>query len=410
LRLYNANFSAYKTTLRSSDRTVIYKLVNDTLTTTKAISTTLEDARNLLDALGQDNNVFQSIIDGFKTQIDGNITTVNQLLASLQTVKDTIDTSIQNSPLDIKNAAAAIMSAQENLTAKKESLAKLQAGADVNDIASAQSKVTNQQLALDKLMAGADPLDIQTQQLAVKDRQNALNDARETLADYNVTVPFDSVIAKVNVVQGDVASSGTSLATVISKQLLADVSLNEVDVAKIKIGNKATLTFDAIDGLSITGEVAEIDTVGTVTQGVVTYNVKIALDTTDDRIKPGMSVSASIIDQVKQDVLMLPNAAIKVQGGVNYVETLPANILPQPSADGGGNSAGTVSTKVAPTQVPIEIGIANDTMTEISAGELKEGDQVILKTVTTTSTTSAAAGGASGLRLGGGGFGGALGR
>lgn len=409
LTLYNTNFTAYKATLRNADRTAFYKLISDTLSSAKAISMTLEDGRNLLDALGLDNNVLQNTIDGFKTLMDDNITKVNQLVTSLQAVKDTIDTLNQNSPLDIKNAAAAISAAEENLTTKENALAKLKAGADVNDIASAQEKVKNQQLALDKLMAGADGLDIQAQQLAVKEKQNALNDARAALADYSVTVPFDCLISKVNIVQGDTASSGTSLATVISKQLLADISLNEVDVAKIKIGDKTTLSFDAIDGLSISGEVAEIDMVGTVTQGVVTYNVKIAFDTQDARVKPGMSVSAAIINQVKQDVLMLTSSTIKTQGGVNYVETLPASMTQPASASAGGaSSSNTVSTKITPTQVPIEIGIANDTMTEITAGELKEGDQVILKTVTTSSTTPAASG-ASALRIGGGGLGGALG-
>ena len=124
LSLYNTNFTAYKGISRSADRTVLYKLIGDTLSSTKAISMTLEDGRNLLDALGLDNNVFQTIIDGFKTEIDGYITNVNKLLATLQTVKDTIDSANQNSPLDIKNAASAITAAEENLAVKQNALAK----------------------------------------------------------------------------------------------------------------------------------------------------------------------------------------------------------------------------------------------------------------------------------------------
>ena len=97
----------------------------------------------------------------------------------------------------------------------------------------------------------------------------------------------------------------------ITKQKIAEISLNEVDAAKVKVGQKVTLTFDAIDGLSITGEVSEIDALGTVSQGVVTYGVKIAFDTQDERVKSGMSVSAAIITDVKQNVLLVPNAAVK---------------------------------------------------------------------------------------------------
>ena len=65
------------------------------------------------------------------------------------------------------------------------------------------------------------------------------------------------------------------------------------DFLTIKVGDKATLTFDAVTDLSISGQVAEIDTVGTVSQGVVSYALKIAFDTQDTRVKPGMTVSAA---------------------------------------------------------------------------------------------------------------------
>ena len=70
--------------------------------------------------------------------------------------------------------------------------------------------------------------------------------------------------------------------------------MNEVDAAKISVGNKTTLTFDATEDLTLTGKVAQIDTIGTVEQGVVSYKVKIAFDTQDERIKPGMTANASI--------------------------------------------------------------------------------------------------------------------
>ena len=96
-------------------------------------------------------------------------------------------------------------------------------------------------------------------------------------------------------------------------------------MAKVKVGQKVTLTFDAIEDLSITGEVAEIDTLGTVSQGVVNYAVKIVFDTQDERVKSGMSVSAAIITDVKQDVLLVPNAAVK-SNDEQYVEVLENNI------------------------------------------------------------------------------------
>ena len=186
-----------------------------------------------------------------------------------------------------------------------------------------------------------------------------------------------------NVKRFDSVGSGTSVATFITKQKIAEISLNEVDVAKIKIGDKTTLTFDAIPDLTITGTVAEIDSLGTVSQGVVTYNVKISFDTQDDRVKPSMSVSASIITQVKQDVLMVPNSTVKTKNGTSYVQTFTPTLI-------GSDSTQGVVSLLTPNQTPVVIGLSNDTSTEIISG-INEGDQIVLKATTVTATTSTTA-------------------
>ena len=245
-------------------------------------------------------------------------------------------------------------------------------------------------------------LDIQTQKLAVEQKANTLLDAQENLADYNVRAPFDGLMAVVNIKKFDSASNGTIIGTLITKQKIAEISLNEVDVAKVKVSNKATLTFDAVDSLSITGEVQELDLIGTVTQGVVTYNIKIAFDTQDDRVKPGMSVSAAVIIDMRQDVLTVPISAVKGTGNSAYVE-----VFNQPLLDGQGSQG--VASLTAPQQKNVVIGLTDDTLTEIISG-LKDGDQVVSRTITGAAVTTAATApslfGGGGGRIGGGGHGG----
>lgn len=226
-----------------------------------------------------------------------------------------------------------------------------------------------------------DELELRSKQLVVRQKQDALTDARADLSDYYITAPFDGTIASVTGKLGDTASG--TLGTIITKQKIAKISLNEVDVAKIKLGQKATLTFDAIEDFTLTGEVAEIDTVGTVSQGVVSYNVKTAFDTQDDRIKPGMSVTGSIITDVKQDVLSVPNSAIKTKNGTPYIETF-AEPLPT-TGDTQGNTS-----PVPPTQKNVEIGISNDNTTEIING-IDEGTIVVTRTITTSTTKTTTA-------------------
>lgn len=235
------------------------------------------------------------------------------------------------------------------------------------------------------------PYNIASQELAVRQRENALADANEAIANYVIRAPFSGTIASISPKVGDTVSPSAIFATIISPSRYASVSLNEVDVSRVALGQKATLTFEAIDGLSLTGKVIEIDTIGTVTQGVVTYNVKIGFQGDDARVRPGMSVSASIITDVRQDVVLVPSAAVKTQGNERYVEIVSGGA---PSA---GTSTGVMSGTVATERRPVEVGASNDTMTEITKG-LNEGDVVVVRSVTaTTNSTSQSQGG--GLRL-----------
>lgn len=172
----------------------------------------------------------------------------------------------------------------------------------------------------------------------------------------------------------------------ITKQKVVELSLNEVDAAAVKVGQKVTLTFDAVEDLSLTGKVASIDTIGTVSSGVVSYTVDISFDTQDDRVKSGMSANATIITEVKTDVLTVPSAAVKSQNDTNYVLVFETPI------DSTTGSQGTPST-VAPVQKTVTTGIAGDSTIEILSG-IEEGTQVVTKTMTgttaakTTTTTS----------------------
>lgn len=174
-------------------------------------------------------------------------------------------------------------------------------------------------------------------------------------------------------------SSSTSLFSIVDlTSLRAQVAVNEVDISSIKIDQPATLTFDALTGKTLTGSVVSLDRLGTTTSGVTTYNVEIAFDTTDETIRPGMSVNADIITAQKNDVLLVPNAAVKPQDDQNVVEVIKNG---------------------ATTTVPVTIGGSNDLQTEIAQG-LQEGDQALTGDTATTGTSAFSGGG---FQFGGGG-------
>ncbi|MBI5153097.1 MAG: HlyD family efflux transporter periplasmic adaptor subunit [Parcubacteria group bacterium] len=371
---YDKNFLTYKQTNRTSDRAIIEALIIETYETTRSTAEAVKSATNLIqlyqDNLSEHSLTPASLSNTHISTLNSYTTKLNAHLLGLLSIKNTI----QNNKNALINAERTISETDASLT---------------------------------KLKNGADTLDIQGSELSVKQRENALLDARERLVDYFIYAPFAGTIAKLNVKRADSVTNGTIAATLITTQKIAEISLNEVDVSKIKVGQKTTLTFDAISGLSIAGSVVEVDTIGTVSQGVVTYNVKIGFDTQDDRIKPGMSVSAAIITDIKQDVLMVLQSAVRSRGSSYYVEMF------NPPLVATGGIQGTTSS-LTPQQRSVEVGISNDTSYEVISG-LKEGDQIISRTITATTktqTTTQAPSlfGAPGGNRGGGGGGAGRGR
>jgi len=208
---------------------------------------------------------------------------------------------------------------------------------------------------------------------------NALSDS----AKRQVRAPIDGTVNAVNIKNGDdlsrLSNNSSSEAPIIIgdlKTLKAQVEVNEVDIPSIALGQKVMMTYSAIDGLSVSGTVEKMDALGTITSGVVNYNVTIGFDTVDSRLRPAMSVSAKIITEVKQDVITVPNSALKVRDNKTYLEVMN-------------------NTTKLPERRMIELGLANNTNTEIVSG-VGVGDDVVTQTINpntkTTTTTSSGSG------------------
>jgi len=266
--------------------------------------------------------------------------------------------------------------------------------ADQNALVADQQNVTEAQQSLSQLQAGALPIDIQTAQLNVTNAQNTLDNEQAQLAKYYIRAPFDGVIGTVSANKYDQAGSGP-IATLITNQQYADLSVNEVDTAKIALGDKATLTFSALPNLTLTGTVAEKNPVGTVSQGVVSYDIRIALDAQNSQINPGMSLTAKIITGIAPNALIVPSSAVKIQSGQSYVLEFNPPIAT-------ASSTNTITTAVAPIKVPVTVGISDSSNTQIVSG-LSLGDTIIVRSAAVGTATPTAAASAT---TRGGGFGG----
>lgn len=360
---YDKNFSDFKSASRTSDAATIEALINQTYDTSKAIADAVKSANNLIQ-LYQDEYTRRHF-----TPVAFSTTALTDLGTYTGTTNSHVS-SLLSSKSTIKTSRDTIVNADRSITENTESL--------------------------NKLKAGTDSLDLRSSELSVVKAENALQDAQNTLADYYIRAPFDGVVASLDIQKGQTVGSA-AVATLITNQKVATLSVNEVDAAQIKVGDKATLSFDAIEDLTLTGEVAAIDTIGTVTQGVVSYELKVVFDSQDERIKSGMTANAAIQTDTKQDVLVVPSSAVKTQNGVSYVQ-----VFDPPLSQTGGTQG--VTSPIAPRQLEVVTGIADDTNVEIVSG-LAQGQQIVTRTISGTAASAAPAAG-NATRGGNAGFGG----
>jgi len=223
-------------------------------------------------------------------------------------------------------------------------------------------------------------LTIKQKEVDLEQAKKKLNDLKQDLNDYYITAPLDGVLAIFDIKKGDLVVSNQIIGKIITNQKIAKISLNEIDAVQVKVGQTAILTFDALPDLKIKGKVIEISTIGTEEQGVVSYDIKISLEKETNKIKPGMSVNAEIIVNRKENVLIVPNSAIRNDNEGQYVNLVKnynvKNIKPFEPVE--------ISQNLIEKRY-IKTGISNDEFTEILEG-LKEGEIVVLRTLNRQTT------------------------
>lgn len=216
------------------------------------------------------------------------------------------------------------------------------------------------------------------QQKAVTQAETALSSSWYSYQQASPVIyaPISGTVSGLSLQVGSVINSQSSSNTTATTNKIAGVktdamptisiSLTEIDVPKIKVGDKATVTFDAFTDKTFTGKVISIDLIGSVSSGVTTYPTVILLDTKSNEILPNMAASANIITDSKPDVLIVPVSAVTTADGASSVQVMKNN---------------------KPQTVLVETGLSSDDYTEITSG-IKEGDTVVTSTTQSTGTSS----------------------
>jgi HlyD family secretion protein len=222
-----------------------------------------------------------------------------------------------------------LYTAKQQLAAAEANLQDVLDGADEEEVRAAEADVwaaaaqrDAAQAQLDLLLAGATEEEIAEAEAQVAQARAALELAELSLENATLRAPFDGVVSRVNVTIGETPpAQGPALVVLDNSQFHMTVSVDEVDVAQLALGQTAEVTLDALPGAVITGTVKQIAPIATLEGGVVTYDVTIDLLPTDEPIRADMSAEATIEVEELEDVLMIPTWVVRIDRdtGQTYV-------------------------------------------------------------------------------------------
>lgn len=270
-----------------------------------------------------------------------------------------------------------LASARADVERAQARLEQLTGANRASSLAVQQANVAIAQAALDRLLADPSASALTVREAAVARAEVALRLAMRNLDLGTLRAPFAATVGRVDMRVGEPAGANAAIDLVDLSRFHVDVPIDELDIAQIRVGQRAIVTLDALPGRSIDGQVTAIAPQATRSEtGTTTYEVTVTLDQDAADVRPGMTAVVEIITAEKSEALLAPRRAVRVEGGRTYVYVPDPSLRPQPTAPG------------QPTPPPgqrreVTIGLSNNEFVEILSG-LSPGDAILLQDVVTT--------------------------
>lgn len=286
-------------------------------------------------------------------------------------------------PVDVAVAESELAFAEATLAEAQREWEKIKDGFGSADIAVLEAELDDALREWERIKDGPHPDDI-----AILETKIAAAEA--ALTQVNIVAPFDGTVTHVKTQEHDIVDLGT-LAFQFDdiSPLYVNLTVSEVDVNRIKIGQDVTLTFDAVPTKEYKGEISEIALVGTKFLGATSFRVSAEILEPDEDIKPGMTSSIQIVVDKVSDVITVPGQAIRGLDGELVVYRLSESgeaqlpVLrwePAQASDEGFKFPlvfeDTLTYELQP--ITITLGTTSNYNTEIIGGNLQAGDIIVL--------------------------------
>lgn len=217
--------------------------------------------------------------------------------------------------------------------------------------------------------AGLNPQTLRSYNINIETAMINLEKAKQDLLQTEILAPFDGTVVDIPVKVNDQLSTfdysaKTAVHLVDTKTIRMDGVIDEIDITKVKVGQDANITVDALPGQTLKGHVTFVSPFGTLQAGVVNFPVEIYLNPVEGvELKGTLTATADIIIGKRENVLLVPNKAVKGLAGDFWVDVVTKA------------SAGTTEKR------SVKVGLQNKRFIEIVSG-LKEGEQVLIDSTT----------------------------
>ena len=337
----------------------------------------------------------------------GNVNAVTTVLVGTQ-VSGTIKTIYAdfNSPvkqgqliaqIDPATFEAQVEQARANLLSAKANLEK----ADASFIDAKRTMERNKALFSKDLIARSEVDTAETNYETSKAQINAskaqiaqaeasLKVAETNLRYTRIVSPVNGIVVSRNVDVGQTVAASFQTPTLFTiaqdlTKMQIDTNVAEADIGKVKQGQDVEFSVDAYSGVIFKGKVSQVRNAPINVQNVVTYNAVILVSNPELKLKPGMTANVSIIVSQKKDVLRIPNAALRF--------TMPdkdkdKNKKAQQKGPGQKGSGVWIIADGKPKRLPVSTGVSDGSYTELISGEIKEGQEVVVESLTKTKQKS----------------------
>jgi HlyD family secretion protein len=391
---------------------------------------------------------FTDTIDGIVTEIDDNTHTapsggmVKDVVITVNNPGTLTEDSTASADIKLSNGTEVSVKDELKFSYANKQTVKAKSQGTLSEVNVKENQYVKKGDTLIRVENDDLQLTSQTNSLKMQDLQNQLTAAEKQLEDYKIYSSIDGTVTEVNYSTGDSVKSGDTLISIRDfNQMQFTIPIDELDIPKIKVGQEAAITIDALPETSqkpLTGEVIYKAMEGTSTNGVATYDVTIKINETENLLA-GMNANASIILNKAQNVSVVPLEAVTKMGDRSFVRVMGTDDAGQQGsgsgqgtgnwggqgnsdrASGNGNSNGSgdngnsgnrgswgggsrqnagaargrMSAVFTQNQEyykdtvmkEVEVGLNNDEFVEIKSG-LSEGNIVVLPPLVTNSNTS----------------------